>query len=243
MNASSAHQRLLLDVADLDRRILQAEQARTRPVQGDRINELAAVRREQLRVLTELSGARDDVRAELTRVESDVTLVEQRRARDSERLQTSTNPKDAQALERELASLARRQSDLEDVQLEVMSRLEEAEAVVTAAQGEIDSTTAEGSALTAQAKADVAAATELGTQLERDRAAVTAGIPEALLADYERRAQRTAGAALLRGGMCEGCRMMLSGTDMNQVRQAHEDTVLSCPECGCILVRTEESGL
>src|SRR5690606_14729071 len=71
----------------------------------------------------------------------------------------------------------------------------------------------------------------------------TAGIPEALLADYERRAQRTAGAALLRGGMCEGCRMMLSGTDMNQVRQAHEDAVLSCPECGCILVRTEESGL
>src|SRR5690606_26601162 len=68
VNASSAHQRLLLDVADLDRRILQAEQARTRPVQGDRINELAAVRREQLRVLTELSGARDDVRAELTRV-------------------------------------------------------------------------------------------------------------------------------------------------------------------------------
>lgn len=243
MNASSAHQRLLLDVADLDRRILQAEQARTRPAQGDRINELAAVRREQLRALTELSGARDDVRAELTRLESDVALVEQRRARDGERLQTATNPKDAQALERELASLARRQSDLEDAQLEVMNRLEEAEAVVAAAQGEIDSTAAEGSALTAQAKADVAAATELGTQLARDRAAVVAGIPDGLLADYERRAKRTAGAALLRGGMCEGCRMMLSGTDMNQVRQAQEDAVLSCPECGCILVRTEESGL
>jgi predicted nucleic acid-binding Zn-ribbon protein len=37
--------------------------------------------------------------------------------------------------------------------------------------------------------------------------------------------------------------MVLSGTDLNTIRQAQDDDVVQCPECGAILVRTEESGL
>ena len=37
--------------------------------------------------------------------------------------------------------------------------------------------------------------------------------------------------------------MVLAGTDLQAIRQAAEDAVVTCPECGCILVRTEESGL
>ena len=243
MKASPEHQRILLDVAELDRRIQQAERARTTPAQGPRINELARERQAQTQELTALMGARDDARTELERLESDVRLVEQRRTRDSERLATSTNSKDAQAFERELASLAKRVSDLEDMELEVMTRVEEAEAAVAAQQALIDVTIAEGTELTAQAKAAVAAATTEHEQLSRDRAAITAELPEDLLADYTRRASRGIAVGLLRRGTCEGCRMMLSGTDLNQVRQAAPDTVFTCPECGAILVRTEESGL
>ncbi|WP_314425337.1 C4-type zinc ribbon domain-containing protein [uncultured Microbacterium sp.] len=243
MNASPEHQRILLDVADLDRRIAQAERARTAPSQAARITELVAIRQEQLRELTALTGARDDARTELTRLESDVHLVEQRRARDAARLAAATNAKEAQALEHELESLARRQSDLEDIELAVMARAEDADAAVAAQQALLDITTAEGSALTAQAKADVAAAGELGEQLQRDRRAVTETLPEQLLAEYTRRAANSAGAALLTRGTCEGCRMLLPGTDLNDIRRAADDAVVSCPECGCILVRTEESGL
>lgn len=243
MNASPEHQRILLDVADLDRRIAQAERTRTKPTQAARITELVAIRQEQLRELTRLTGTRDDVRTELTRLESDVKLVEQRRARDADRLAVATNPKDAQALEHEIASLTKRQSDLEDIELDVMGRVEDADAAVAAQQALLATTTAEGSALTAQAKADVASATELGAQLTRDREAVTAVIPAPLLAEYTRRAANSAGAALLTRGTCEGCRMFLPGTDLNDIRNAADDLVVSCPECGCILVRTEESGL
>ena len=243
MNASPENQRTLLDIADLDRRIAQAERARTKPSQAGRITELVAIRQEQLRELTSLTGTRDDVRTELTRLESDVKVVEQRRNRDAERLATATNPKDAQALEHELASLARRQSDLEDAELDVMGRLEEAEAAVAAQQALLDTTTSEGSALTAQAKADVAAATERGEQLVRDRAAVAQAVAPELLAEYSRRATNSAGAALLTRGTCEGCRILLPSTDLNEIRRAADDLVVSCPECGCILVRTEESGL
>ena len=243
MNATPENQRTLLDIADLDRRIAQAERARTKPSQAGRISELVAIRQDQLRELTALAGTRDDVRTELKRLESDVAVVEARRNRDAERLAASTNPKDAQALEHELASLARRQSDLEDAELDVMGRLEEAEAAVAAQQALLDTTTAEGSALTAQAKADVAAATDLGAQLARDRAAVAETVSPALLAEYDRRAKNSAGAALLTRGTCEGCRILLPSTDLNDIRRAADDLVVSCPACGCILVRTEESGL
>jgi predicted nucleic acid-binding Zn-ribbon protein len=243
VNASPENQRTLLDIADLDRRIAQAERARTKPSQAGRITELVAIRQEQLRELTTLTGTRDDVRTELKRLESDVAVVEARRNRDAERLAASTNSKDAQALEHELASLARRQSDLEDAELDVMGRLEEAEAAVAAQQALLDTTTAEGTSLTAQAKSDVAAATDLGAQLARDRAAVADGIAPDLLAEYERRAKNSAGAALLTRGTCEGCRILLPSTDLNDIRRASDELVVSCPECGCILVRTEESGL
>lgn len=243
MNSSPEKQRILLDIADLDRRIAQAERARTTPPQGPRITELVAQRQDQLRELTALTGTRDDARTELTRLESDVSLVEQRRARDAGRLATATNAKEAQALEHELASLARRQSDLEDAELDIMGRLEEADAAVAAQQALIDTTTAEGTALTTQAKADVAAATDLIAQLGRDRTAISAGVPDDLFAEYTRRAANSAGAALLTRGTCEGCRIVLPGTDLNSIRRAADDAVLFCPECGCILVRTEESGI
>lgn len=243
MNASPEQQRILLDVADLDRRLQQAERLRSEPVQGPRINELAKERQQQLRELTELTGARDDARTELTRLESDVKVTAQRRTRDADRLASSTNAKDAQALERELANLARRISDLEDMELEVMERVERAEAAVAAQQALIDTTTAEGRELSSQAKDAVAAATAEIAQLTRDRDAISADVPAELLAEYTRRAARGVGVGLLRRGTCEGCRMVLSGTHLNEVRKAAPDAVLSCPECGAILVRTDESGL
>jgi uncharacterized protein len=243
MNAAPADQRRLLEIADLDVRIRQAEHERTHPPQAARIQELAARRQELARELAERTGARDDVRTELRRVEADVAVVDARRERDLGRLQTVSSPKDAQGLESELASLARRKSDLEDAELELMERIEEIEASVAAQEQLVAETNAEGARLTQEAKDLVAAAQGVIDAATRDRQAVAAAIPDDLVAQYDRLAQRSAGAALLRRQTCEGCRMMLSGTDLQAIRQAAPDVVVTCPECGCILVRTEESGL
>ena len=243
MNATPADQRRLLEVAELDIRIRQADHARKNPAQAARVNELVAKRQELSRELSARLGARDDLRAELDRIEADVAVVDARRERDDERLQTVSNPKDAQGLESELASLARRKSDLEDAELDVMDRLEQAEASVAEQEALIAEVNGEGAALSAAGKADVAEATARFEAASRDRAAVAASVPEQLLALYDRLAARSAGAALLHRQTCEGCRMVLSGTDLQAIRQAAEDDVVACPECGCILVRTEESGL
>lgn len=244
MKASPENQRTLLEIADLDRRAEQAERARTQPAEGVRITELAGLRKQQLAELTTLAGALDDVRAQLGRVESDVALATQRRDRDGDRLASSTDPKQAQALENEIDSLSRRISMLEDTQLELMGRVEEAEAAVAAQQALIDQTQSEGAALTAAAKTSMAAAEAEGERIARDRAALAGAVAPDLLAEYERRSARGGIAVgLLRGGVCEGCRMVLAGTDLTEIRKAAPDEVVSCPECGAILVRTEESGL
>jgi len=244
VKATPEHQHRLLAIADLDRRIAQTERARTTPAQGARINELAAQRQQQLGELTALAGALDDAKAELARLESDVALAAQRRDRDAQRLATTTDPKQAQALESEIDTLGRRISMLEDSELDVMGRVEEAQAAVDAQQALIDQTQAEGAQLTAAAKAEMAAAATEGEHLTRDRAAVAGEVPAELVAEYERRTARGGvGVGLLRRRICEGCQMVLAGSELNAVRAAAPDDVVSCPECGGILVRTDESGL
>ena len=243
MNASPADQRRLLEVAELDTRIRQADIARRNPPQAARVQELIARRQQFAQELTTRLGARDDLRADLVRIESDVAVVDARRTRDAERLNSTSNVKEAQGLESELTSLARRKSDLEDAELEIMERLEEAESAVAAQEAVIAETNAEGATLSAEAKRVVAEATAAFEGATRDRAAIAGSIAADLLTYYDRVAARSAGAALLRRGTCEGCRMVLAGTDMQSLRLSAEDAVVTCPECGCILVRTEESGL
>lgn len=243
MKASPEDQRRLLDLADLDARLVRADAARKNPPQAARVNELVARRQELSQELTTRLGARDDLQAELKRIESDVAVVDARRARDAERLASSSNSKEAQGFESELLSLAKRKSDLEDAELDVMERLERAEASVSEQESLIAEINAEGARLSAEGKQAVADATTLFDQASRDRAAIAGAVPAGLLALYDRIATRTTAAGLLRRNTCEACNMVLSGTDLQAVRQAESDDVVNCPECGAILVRTEESGL
>jgi predicted nucleic acid-binding Zn-ribbon protein len=92
---------------------------------------------------------KESIHAELKRAESDVELVEGRITKDSERLVHTASAKDAQGLEHELETLRRRRSDLEDIELAIMERLEEAEAVLSGLQAEL--ATAEGALADARA--------------------------------------------------------------------------------------------
>lgn len=243
MNASPADQRKLLDIAQLDARARQAEQARSNPPQAARVQELLAQRQTQSGELTRLLGVRDDARAELSRIEADAAVVDARAKRDADRLAAATNPKDAVGLEHEIASLERRKRALEDAELDVMERLEAIETEVAAQEALVAQTNDEGARLSAQGKQAVAEATAVLDTARRDRDAVAGTVAADLLAMYERLAARGVGAGLLHRRTCEACRMVLSGTDLQQLRQVREDEVATCPECGAILVRTDESGL
>lgn len=188
-----------------------------------------------------------DCAREQTKAEQDVDQVRQRAARDQQRLDSGavTSPKDLENLQHEIASLAKRQSDLEDVVLEVMERRESAQVRaaelterVAAVQAKIDDAAGRRDAAYEQLDAEVAAVT-------KERAVIAGSVPADLLKLYEklREQQGGIGAAKLYQRRCDGCRLELNITELNEVRAAAPDAVLRCENCRRILVRTAESGL
>jgi predicted nucleic acid-binding Zn-ribbon protein len=148
-------------------------------------------------------------------------------------------------LQHELESLKRRQSDLEDQELELMERLEVAEKALATAQTGLDQARADrerAEQLRDDALADIADATLRHTAA---RAEVAGGISAPLLTLYDRIRTQTGstGAAMLQARACQGCRLELYGNELSAVRNADPHEVVRCENCGRILVRTAESGL
>ena len=189
----------------------------------------------------------DDLTAEQKRADADVEQVKTRRVRDQGMIDAG-QVKEPKALERmlgELESLHRRITSLEDTELEVMERLETAQAAFDERSAELLAMEGEEAELRAALEQK---AGDLQTQLSAVRAERTtssAGMPEELLALYEKlRAQKDGvGAAALRRRECEGCRLTLNASDLGIIAKQPSDEVIRCEECNRILVRTGESGL
>jgi len=188
-----------------------------------------------------------DLGREQSKVDADVEQVRARTQRDQQRLDSGqvSSPKELENLQSEIESLHRRQSELEDVELEVMEkrevvqnrldelRREREQATLTLAETEQrrDSTWAE-----IDAEVD---------KTTTQRGELAASLPSDLVELYEkvRGSSAGVGAAALRRAQCEGCHLQLNTTDLNRIREAEPDEVLRCEECRRILVRTADSGL
>ncbi|SCE48711.1 hypothetical protein GA0115240_16764 [Streptomyces sp. DvalAA-14] len=156
-----------------------------------------------------------------------------------------TSPRDLENLQRELASLAKRQSDLEDVVLEVMERRENAQERATEFTGRVESLEAKVAEAEQRKSSVLEGLDAQGFTIAKERETLAAGIPGDLLKLYDklRSQQGGIGAARLYQKRCEGCRLELNITELNEVRAAPSNTVVRCENCRRILVRTSDSGL
>ena len=247
MKASPEAQQRLLELADLDTELGRlAYRRRTLPEIAE-LDQLAVrgaqVRDDTTRADTELS----DLDREQARSERDVEQVRVRIDRDQQRLDAGkvSNARELESLQSEIASLRRRQGDLEEIVLDLMERRESAQARRDGADGDATTMAAELAVVTARRDSALAEISEQEAKAATARAAVAAGMPADLLTLYDKvRAQSGGlGAAPLRRGQCLGCRVQLSTVDLNAIRAAAPDEVLRCEECRRILVRTADSGL
>jgi predicted nucleic acid-binding Zn-ribbon protein len=236
-------QRRLLDVQSLDTRLAQlAHQRRSHPVLA-RLGELDSRLADVETSLVASRTAVKDLRRELTKAEGDVEQVRSRAARDQARLTSGQgSAKDMQALTHELATLARRQGELEEIELEVMERLEAHESAL----GELDAAAdvIRGQKAEAERERDTAFAAidaEVA-QVAVQREELAKGLDAGLVTLYDRLRGQLGGlgAAALRGRRCEGCRLELNPMDVEAIRKAAPDQVNRCEECGRILVRLPE---
>src|ERR1700712_633203 len=138
LKASPEAQALLLELQALDTKLQQiAHRAKSLP-EHVALQKLEADSPLLQSTLSQQKGALEDTRTELKRRQSDVEVVETRMKRDRERLQGSSSTKDVPALEQEIAALEKRQFDLEEIELTVMERAEEADAVAAATNADVE---------------------------------------------------------------------------------------------------------
>lgn len=246
MKADPQAQRLLLELQGIDTALAQLAHRRAH------LPELAEVER-LTRTVSELEDERvraqvevDDLDRSIARLERDIEQVRARKERDSARLAAGHGPaRELEALQHEIASLNRRQSELEDDELELMERREQAQATLDEVETRLRTAREEKAA--AEARRDEALAAISADEAARAEARkpLVAQIPADLVALYDRIRADTGGvgAALLRAGRCGGCQLELAGSERARVKAAPPDEVVRCEECRCILVRTPESGL
>ena len=188
-----------------------------------------------------------DLAREQAKADGDVEQVRRRAARDRQRMDSGqvSSPRELEQLQHEVGTLGRRQVELEDIELEIMERLESAGNRLTQLR-------AEQSQVRGQLAAAVARRDSVLTEIDAEasqgatrRAALAGQIPADLVALYDKiRAQQGGiGAAQLLRRQCTGCRLELNTTDLGLFRSAAPTDVLHCEECGRILVRTAESGI
>jgi len=199
---------------------------------------LAVVRDLAIAAETQIS----DIKRELLRSEADVEQVVTRLERDEKRLADGTaSPKELEKLQHEVQTLSSRRSELEEVELEIMlridsikERLEELraeEVVLISASEEI-----QGRKVFASEEIELEIAS-----LTEERKAIVSTVDGALLDLYEKIRSNSGaggtGAAAMREGRCDGCHLAINSVEISRIKTLPSDEVVRCEECRCILVR------
>ncbi|MDR3070509.1 MAG: hypothetical protein LBU38_05820 [Propionibacteriaceae bacterium] len=181
-----------------------------------------------------------DTRIELEKAEADLVPVRERIARNQKRVDDGlVGAKELAPMIEEIAHLKQRILNLEDIQLEVMERLETATAELAALQkrrGELQKSIRAVMAHRDEQLAELDA--ELAGHSQK-RDGLAAGIPADLLALYDRIRGRSGGvgAAKLEGKRCSGCQLEATAAAVTRYQSAPKDEVLRCEDCDRILVR------
>jgi predicted nucleic acid-binding Zn-ribbon protein len=232
---------ILLEVQERDTTLDQlAHRRATLPARA----ELAAVEGRLADLADRSARAEADRRAlseRQGRLESDIAAVA-RRIHDVEGRMYSgevSASRELMAMSEEVESLNRRRRELEEMAFEAMAAGEPVDAQLArlAAQRTAAETDAErllGVIREAEAEIDAEAAAEAEA-----RTALAAKLPEELTQRYERLRVRLGGigAARLEHGSCGGCHLALPAVELDHIRRAPPEAVITCDQCGRILVR------
>jgi len=240
MKASPSDQRSILDIARFDQ---QTNSLRHKAANLPELAEIASTtikanNARDLRIAAETEL--NDVKRELLRAEADVEQIVSRITRDEARLiGGSASPKELEQLQHEVGTLGARRAELEEIELEIMMRVDAINENITALKAE----EAEHAALIAELEIRKEnALTILHNDLDaiaKDRSETINTIDKALVDLYQKIKETTggAGAAALSAGSCTGCNLSINAVEIKRMADLAEDEVVRCEECRCILVR------
>lgn len=240
MKASKSAQEKLLALQALDSSLIQLDhKAKNLPV-SKILDEKTIAHASARDLCVAAETEKSDIRHELSKSEIDVEQVVARIERDEKRLASGQGtPKELEQLQHELGSLAKRRAELEEIELEVMVRIEALDQRIASFSQERDSLHEEVIKLSKEKDLALEEITRAKNATMSERASLASEIEPELLALYEkiRASADGIGAARLHAGQCQGCHLTINAADLSKISSLPDDDVVRCEECRRILVR------
>ncbi len=184
--------------------------------------------------------ARQTHEARLSDLANEVAEIVARAARIDERLRggEAASFRDQEAMAIEMGNLDRLRRDLDDEQILVMEAIEPLEIELSSLAD--DRKTEDAGIARVQDELSIEES-EIDAEIAEHRTRreeIAETIPGALRADYERLRARLGGVGVARviGGMCSGCHLTISASELDHLRHAADGEIVHCEQCGRILV-------
>jgi len=240
MKASKSAQEKLLALQALDSSLIQLEhKVKNLPV-TKLLSEKTIAHASARDLCVAAETEKSDIKHELSKSEVDVEQVVSRIERDEKRLASGQGtPKELEQLQHELGSLAKRRAELEEIELEVMVRIESLDQRIASLSAERDALHEEVIKLSKEKDEALEEITRAKNSTTAERSALASEIESELLALYEkiRTSADGIGAARLHAGQCQGCHLTINAADLSKINSLPDDEVVRCEECRRILVR------
>ena len=240
MKSSAEEQRNLIELQDLDLQLARLDhQTKSLPVLKELAQATEAFESHDALAIASATE-KSDIEVELRRSESDVEQVAARITKDQQFIDSGqASAKDLQNLLGELQSLNRRKQELEEVELEIMVRIDEAETRRKHHESERARFAVEVERLTRERDLALGEIDTKRSEISRDREAKAATISKELLELYLKIKDSNGGvgAARLKDGQCEGCHLGINAVELTRIKSLADDELVRCEECRRILVR------
>ena len=238
MKANLQDQKRLLELVQLDLDLVKNASDRAKLLAA---SDIQVASEKALALSDQLIDARNkvgDLELELKRSENDLELVENRIAKDNQRLSTTSSSKDAQGIEHELTTLAKRKSELEDAELGIMEELDKVRAELGAAEAAKSGAEVELGALREALASNTSALDSTRAELTAKRVALVGLIDPELAVAYQKKADRAVAVGRLSGRECGACRISITATNLEEIVALPADEIAECPNCQAYLVRS-----
>lgn len=179
----------------------------------------------------------EELAAVIAKAEADSHEIDAHLERLNQQMKTVIAPREAEALQHEIATLKQQRSELDDVELaalEEQSAADDKLSALLAQEGELTEAYMAADREASSAEVDIDGELKrIDARLETLRAAVD----KKVLRRYDRlREQHLIAAATLSGSRCDGCHLDLSAAEVDTVKNSVAAGGLAdCPQCGRLL--------
>jgi len=199
------------------------------------IADLAGIRRRR----AEMRAQQQAMENELTAIEKDSASIDTHHAKLDRQMKTIIAAREAEALQHEMQTLETQRNELDDRGLLLLETSaaadDELRKLVEAEADAVNNETLAGAALASAAESKTAQI----DVLQEQRQSVVITINETDMATYNRLCASYKGVAVavIQHGVCSGCHMDISVSELDLIKRLPADQAAECPNCNRLLVR------